>query len=61
MHNQDMIDHSDVCVFYYNKDYLPNKRKQSLQSVVDYQPKSGTAVAFTYVKHKKKNVINVFK
>ena len=26
MRNQEMIDASDVCVFYFNKDYLPPKR-----------------------------------
>lgn len=55
MRNQDMIDHSDVCVFYYNKDYLPPKRKQSSRNIVDYQPRSGTAVAFTYAQRKKNN------
>ena len=60
MRNQEMIDNSDVCVFYYNKDYLPPRRKQSKRSVLDYQPQSGTAVAFEYAKRKKKTIINLF-
>lgn len=60
MRNQEMIDSSDVCVFYYNKDYLPPKRKQSVRSVIDYQPKSGTAIAFSYASQKKKVIINLY-
>ena len=60
MRNQDMIDNSDVCVFYYNKDYLPPRRKQSSRSIVDYQPQSGSAVAFTYAQRKRKTIINIF-
>lgn len=60
MRNQDMIDNSDVCVFYYNKDYLPPRRKQSKRNVLDYQPRSGTAVAYTYAIQKKKTIINLF-
>ena len=60
MRNQDMIDDSDVCVFYYDKNYLPPRRKQSKRHILDYQPKSGTAVAFAYAKQKKKTIINVF-
>lgn len=60
MRNQDMIDNSDVCVFYYNPDYLPPRRKQSQRHVLDYQPHSGTALAYGYAKRKKKTIINVF-
>ena len=51
--NQWMIDDSDYCVFYYNSDYLPKKRKQSKRSVFDYQPKGGTALGYEYAKRKK--------
>ena len=44
MRNQEMIDASDVCVFYYNKDYKPPIRKSSNKFLPDYQPKSGTAI-----------------
>lgn len=60
MRNQEMIDNSDVCVFYYNKDYLPPRRKQSKRHVLDYQPQSGTAIAYEYAKRKKKTIINLF-
>lgn len=60
MRNQAMIDDSDVCVFYFDKDYLPPRRKQSAKSLFDYQPQSGTALAFVYAKRKKKTIINLF-
>ena len=47
--NQAMIDNSDFCVFYYNKNYhLPTKTN------------SGTKIAFEYALRKKKKVINLF-
>ncbi len=59
MRNQAMIDNSDVCIFYYDKDYLPPERKQSKRCVLNYHPKSGTATAFNYAKRKKKKIINL--
>ena len=63
--NQDMINESDYCVFYYNPKYQPPKRKYSKRSVGDYQPKSGTKVAFEYANQKKQGkkeitIINLF-
>lgn len=58
--NQEMIDASDVCVFYYDKDYLPPMRKSANSYLLDYQPKSGTAIAFAYATQKKKKIINLF-
>ena len=60
MRNQAMIDASDVCVFYYNKDYMPPMRKSANRYLPDYQPKSGTATAFAYATQKKKQIINLF-
>ena len=60
MRNQDMVDNSDVCVFYYDKDYLPPRRKRTKNVVADYQPKSGTAITFTYAQRKKKIIKNLF-
>ncbi len=60
MRNQEMIDRSDICVFYYDKNYLPPKRKQSQKNVFAYQPKSGTAIALAYATQKKKQIINLF-
>jgi uncharacterized phage-like protein YoqJ len=64
--NQDMIDASDYCVFYYNERYKPPRRKYSKCSVGDYQPKSGTKLAFEYASQKKQEekyttIINVYK
>ena len=63
--NRDMIDASDYCVFYYNPQYLPPKRRYSKRDVSEYQPKSGTKLAFDYVYSKLKSndkptVINIY-
>ncbi|MBO4265279.1 MAG: DUF1273 family protein [Clostridia bacterium] len=58
--NRAMIFESDVCVFYYDENYLPSRRKNSRRDLCDYQPKSGTALAFQYAKSKKKTIINCF-
>lgn len=60
MRNQEMIDNSDVCVFYYNNDHLPPARKAPNIFLSDRQPKSGTAIAFRYATAKKKPIVNVF-
>ena len=57
--NQAMINVSDYCIFYYNPDYQPPRRKYSKRAVGDYQPKSGTALAYTYAKQKGKRVIHI--
>lgn len=63
--NQDMIDASDYCIFYYNSQYLPPKRKYSKRSVGEYQPKSGTELAYEYANCRSKNnkkptIINIY-
>lgn len=60
--NQIMIDLSDYCIFYYDKDYAPPKKQISKKCVggVWTSGKSGTAIAYDYAIRKKKNVINVF-
>lgn len=55
--NQIMIDHSDICIVYYNKNYQPPKRKNSRRDILPYQPKSGTGIAYEYALKKKKVVI----
>ena len=60
MRNQEMINDSDVCVFYYDKDYLPPKRRASNSFLPDYQPKSGTAIAYAYATQTKKTIFNTF-
>ena len=57
--NQEMINSSDFCVFYYDEHYAPPMRKRSRNSLF-YQPKSGTRLAYEYANQKKKNVINLF-
>lgn len=58
--NQEMINQADFCVVYYDETYLPPRRKNSKRDLTDYQPKSGTAVAYHYAVKKKKDIINVF-
>ena len=59
--NKAMIDDSDICIFYYNEDYKPQKRKYKKSDVFEYQPNSGTSLAYKYAISKKKNIINLFK
>ena len=58
--NYEMIDNSSYCVIYYDENYMPSRRKNSRRDLVDYQPKSGTAVAYKYAIAKKKTIINTF-
>lgn len=57
--NCDMIDRSDFCVVYYQEDYAPPRRKNSRRDLFDYQPKSGTHIAYEYSKRKGKYIINI--
>ncbi len=59
--NQAMIRESDVCIFYYDENYQPSRRKISRRDLFDYQPKSGTAIAYAYAESKKKTIINCFR
>ena len=59
--NKAMIDASDFCIFYYNEDYKPQKRKYKKSDVFEYQPNSGTSLAYEYAKQKNKMIINLFK
>ena len=47
--NYEMIDKSNFCVFYYNANYTPLKKRNS-----------GTKIAYDYAVKKKKNIINLF-
>ena len=58
--NQAMINSSDICVFYYDDNYLPARRKQSRRALSDYQSKSGTSIAYEYAVKKKKTIYNLF-
>ncbi len=57
--NQAMMDISDICVFYYDESYAPPRRKNSKRDLSDYQPKSGTKIAYDYAVRKKKEIINI--
>jgi len=58
--NKAMIDASDYCIFYYDKNYKPQKRRLKKSDIFEYQPNSGTALAYKYATSKKKNIINLF-
>ena len=62
--NQAMIDVSDFCIFYYNEEYQPPRRKRTNRDLSTYQPKSGTRLAYEYAVQKSKKadkvVINMF-
>ena len=59
--NQEMILKSRFCIFYYDDTYLPPKRKTSTRDALEFQPKSGTAVAFSFALQKKREIINIFR
>lgn len=58
--NQHMIDESAVCVVYYDESYAPSRRKHSRHDLFDYQPTSGTGVAYKYAERKKRRIINIY-
>ena len=58
--NQHMIDESSICVVYYDENYAPSRRKHSRRDLTDYQPTSGTSVAYKYAERKKRRIINIF-
>ena len=58
--NQAMIRQSDICVFYFDENYRPPRRKNSRGDVSDSRSESGTALAFRYAEKMKKTVINCF-
>ena len=47
--NQAMINDSDFCIFYYDKNYIPPTNTNS-----------GTKIAYEYALKKKKKIINLF-
>ncbi len=47
--NREMIEKSDVCVFYYSPHYKPNATA------------SGTALAYSFAKNQLKEIINIYK
>ena len=57
--NREMIQKSKICVIYYRENYMPPTRKASKRSVTEYQPKSGTKLAYDYALQKQKTIVNV--
>ncbi len=58
--NQEMINKSNFCVVYYDENYAPPKRRYSRHNLCDYQPKSGTQIAYNYAVGKKCEILNIF-
>ena len=50
--NQDLINESNYCVFYYNLEYQPPQCKQVRRGICTYQLKSGTRAAYEYAKNR---------
>ena len=57
---QEMINRSKFCVVYYDENYLPPRRKNGKRDLIDYQPKSGTAVAYDYARKTQLNLKTLF-
>ena len=57
--NQEMIDASDFCIFYDKPSYLPSKRKHSKKDISEYQPKSGTQLAWEYANKRRNGGISL--
>lgn len=59
--NQEMINKSKFCVVYYDENYLPPRRKNSKRDLFDYQPNSGTKIAYDYAMKKGCEIKNVMR
>ena len=55
-----MIKESDICVFYYNDRYQPERTRKINRSLANLSPKSGTMLAYEYAKSQNKKIINLF-
>ena len=58
--NLEMINNSEYCFLYYDENYIPPRTRKSHSDLTDYQPKSGTKIAYEYAVKKCQQVINVF-
>lgn len=59
--NQAMIHDSDICVFYFNDEYMPPAHRVSNKAISSNQPKSGTRLAYEYAQANGKEIINVYR
>jgi len=57
--NYEMIDKSKFAIVYYDENYAPPRRRNSRRDLTDYQPKSGTKIAYDYAVKKGKVIFNV--
>ena len=57
--NFEMIDHSALCICYYDESYAPPKRKRGKRDLTAYQPQSGTKIAYEYAVKEKREIINL--
>ena len=58
--NYEMIQKSEYCICYYDENYAPPRRRNSRHDLTDYQPKSGTKIAYEYALKHCGQVINIF-
>lgn len=58
--NHEMIDKSTYCIFYYDENYAPPRRKSNKRDLFDYQPQSGTKIAYDYAEKERKKIINIY-
>ena len=56
--NYTMINMSDYCICYYDEGYLPPRRKKGRKELFEYQPESGTKIAYEYAGKKGLNIYN---
>lgn len=56
--NREMIDNSGFCIFYYDENYIPQKRN-SKRYVTKQKTKSGTGIAYEYAKSKNHIIKNL--
>ena len=57
--NHEMINNSDICIIYYKVGLLPPEKKKGKKTLISYQQKSGTEIAYKYAIQKNKIIINL--
>ena len=58
--NYKLIDDSDICLFYYNKNYKPEIVHNFNEMIFKKSKNSGTALSYNYANKKKKIIYNFF-
>lgn len=58
--NYQLIDDSEICLFYYDENYYPKMQRYSKKSCIYYQPNSGTKLAYKYAIKNNRKVFNIF-